>query len=355
MELRTAPAPWNSGSKIYLILRMQELAKQQEEAKKWRDLLKNHVEPTAKERAEQMAKLQYEEGKGLFAVAYSTIHKAACDGNVDGLRWFLTGKGRKSTTTGKTINVDEYDAAALSPIHYAAERGHNAAIEFLLAQRCGVDVKSGNGNTALMYAAKTNKCHTIELLHANGAQVTMQNMGGMTPVHFAVQGDHIEALTLLKKLYDADLASAHRIMEAAVEDGEGVVGGGDKSDASTMETSITDDDSSVTTHHTLEQAVYMVGLPMCIEVNTKSKNGTTPLHMCANFDSRNCLEFLLRLVGRGIDINETDCNGETAAHKAARKSYFAAYEMLLAAGANDELHNLMHESPQELLNDHTQY
>ena len=61
---------------------MQELQEREKEKQRWRELLQTGREPTAKERTEHVRKLQFEEGQGLFAVAYSTLHKAACDGNV---------------------------------------------------------------------------------------------------------------------------------------------------------------------------------------------------------------------------------------------------------------------------------
>ena len=178
--------------------KMQELQEREKEKQKWRDLLANTHEPTPEERTEHVRKLQFEQGVGLFAVAYSTLHKAACDGNVDGLKWFLTGKGRSGGgSTGGKVNVDDFDAAGMCAIHYAAERGHDSSVEFLLKRKCAIDVESGNGNTSLHYAAAKNKCSTIRLCHERGANLLARNKAGLTAAHFAANSDHIEALEVL--------------------------------------------------------------------------------------------------------------------------------------------------------------
>ena len=48
--------------------------------------------------------------------------------------------------------------------------------------------------------------------------------------------------------------------------------------------------------------------------------------------------------------------GETALHKAARKSHFASYNLLVIEGkANEECINFAHETPAEVLKDDIRY
>ncbi len=338
---------------------MQEVQALEKEKEKWRTLLETYKEPTPRERAEHVRRLQYEEGQGLFAVAYSTIHKAACDGNVDGLKWFLTGKGRKKGG-GDKIGPDDYDSAGNSPIHYASERGHNKAIEYLLKRGSRVNMPTTNGMTPLMYAAKNNKISTVKLLYENGAELIATNKAGMSAIHFAVQTDQLDALKYISDVYDKMVLDAAELVEQFKEEygaGDAGNGKGDDKDAGKADDNGEDlkstgtkstansDDTEFKKQEAFDNAVVLLERPPKYALELKSKNGTTPLHMCANFDSRNCLKFL---IDHKVDTNIVDNFGESALHKAARKNYNIAYKMLVDAGAVPGLLNHMHEKPSEL-------
>jgi len=330
---------------------MQELQEQQKEKQKWRDLLNTYKEPTPQERTEHVRKLQFEKGQGLFAVAYSTLHKAAMDGNVDGLKWFLTGKGRNAGSGGAKISVDDFDACQLSAIHYAAERGHNAAIEFLLKRKSKVNCKSGNGNTAMHYAAKSNNCDTIRLLHSEGGDLLARNMGGMTPSHFCCQVDNIEALKVIKELMDGDLEKASALVEAAAEDGTAAnvdrVAPEDKGEENSQNNESVHEQSEQSEE--IKAAIALLEHPKLVEIDMPSLNRTRPIHLAASFDSRRCLEYILSFPH--LDRNSTDFMGESALHKASRKNFHICYDMLIEAGADNQLHNNMHETPAALMQD----
>jgi len=330
---------------------MQELQEREKEKQKWRDLLQTVREPSAKERTEHVRKLQFEEGQGLFAVAYSTLHKAACDGNVDGLKWFLTGKGRSSGgVKGAKVNVDDYDSAGNCAIHYAAERGHDSSVLFLLKRKCAIDVESGNGSTPLHFAAKNNRVSTIRLLHEKGANLLARNKGGMTAAHFAANSDHLESLKVLKELMDGDLAAATVMVNAAADAGEGNVE--EREDRDMMEDMSSHNEISTIEGENAEltRAVHLLEYPKNIVIDTPSLNHTRPLHLATSFNCRRCMEFILKA---GVDPNSLDFMGEAAMHKAARKNFHLAYEMLKEYNAAEQLLNNMHETPAQLLQDTT--
>ena len=330
---------------------MQEVQALEKEKEKWRTLLETYKEPTVKERAEHVRRLQYEEGQGLFAVAYSTIHKAACDGNVDGLKWFLTGKGRKKGG-GDKIGPDDYDSAGNSPIHYASERGHNKAIEYLLKRGSQVDMPTTNGMTPLMFAAKSNKISTMILLYENGAELIAVNKAGMSAIHFAVQTDQIDALKYISDVYDKMVLDAADLVEELKEEyGAGDATSNRKADDNVdlesqgTKASLNSDSTEIKKQEAFDNAVVLLERPPKYALELKSKNGTTPLHMCANFDSRECLKFL---IDHKVDVNLIDNFGESALHKAGRKNYNIAYKMMVDAGAVSGLLNHMHEKPSDL-------
>jgi ankyrin repeat protein len=121
-------------------------------------------------------------------------------------------------------------------------------------------------------------------------------------------------------------------------------------------------------------------------IETVSKNGGTALHVAAVFDSRRTIKVLLDLdvdvsstvqrlfcammfssccdaimmrcavmtphpLSALVQVNARDNMMETAMHKAARRNFILAYNMLKAAGGRDTLLNLMGETPADVLVD----
>lgn len=173
---------------------MQALQEKQREQQRLIEALRDFKEPTVEERIRHNKDLQYNQNQNLFAVLYSTIHKAAMDNSVSGILWFLQGNFKPR------IHVDDFDRFRVCPIHYAAERGADDAVRCLLENHCEVDVKSGDGQTALMYAAKEGRLSTMRLLFEHGASLPAVNRAGMSAAHFAAQSDRVETFALLIEL-----------------------------------------------------------------------------------------------------------------------------------------------------------
>jgi hypothetical protein len=151
---------------------MQALAKKQLEEQKMRELLSTNETRTVEERVAHCRSLQYEEHKGLFAISHSSIHKAAADGSIDGLKFFL------NSSRKPRVRVDDFDKSGYCPMHCAAQKGSNHSITFLIEHGSSVDVRSTYGDTALMHACKENKLESISLLFGLGADVSASNRAG---------------------------------------------------------------------------------------------------------------------------------------------------------------------------------
>ncbi len=77
---------------------MQALHSKQQEEAFWNSLFdKGYREPTVEEKVERCKRIQFIDHEPLFAVQYSTIHKAASDGDLMGLTYLLnmSDKGRR--------------------------------------------------------------------------------------------------------------------------------------------------------------------------------------------------------------------------------------------------------------------
>ena len=134
---------------------MQEMQRKQREQQLFYDLIKEGAGKTVEERVEYNKDLEYNKHANLFAVSYSTIHKAACDGSVSGIKYFMSLKSKPR------IKSDDLDKFGIRPIHYAAERGFNDAVETLLSFGCNVDARTSDDMTAMMFASKAGKLDTM--------------------------------------------------------------------------------------------------------------------------------------------------------------------------------------------------
>lgn len=151
---------------------MQALQKKQAEEQKMRELLATDANRSIEERVAHSRALLYEEHKGAFAIAHSSIHKAAADGSIDGLKFFLSSNHRPK------VRIDDFDKNGFCPLHSAAVRGADHSIRYLIEQGCSVDVRSTYGDTALMHACKENQLSSISLLFGLGAQISLSNKAG---------------------------------------------------------------------------------------------------------------------------------------------------------------------------------
>lgn len=363
---------------------MQELQKRQKEQQKFLDLIKEGAGKTVEERVEYNKDLEYNKHANLFAVSYSSIHKAACDGSVSGIKYFMTLKSKPR------IKIDELDKFGLRPIHYAAERGHNEAIKTMLELKHPVDATTVDGMTAMMYAGKDGRVDTMKLLFEHKANLQMVNRAGMSVAHFAAQNDFVEVFgvlldmnkeskeAILQMIEQAEIngdappqavaaaakgsakASTTPAKKKAAADSDSDKDSDEESDAKEEDESIPgkaaahvldDDDDDIDDAERLRrQFRVMLNLPDTAIIDIASKNGTRPLHVAATFNAIHTVAFLIK---NGADLNAADSAGETPLHKAARRNNFDVYRLLAGAGAKNDVKNFSRETPKELLADLT--
>ena len=87
--------------------------------------------------------------------------------------------------------------ALADPIHDAAYDGDLAGVQAELDKGADVNAKNESGVTPLLWAAWKGHKEVAELLIANGADVNSKNDRGMTPLHQAALGGHKEIAELL--------------------------------------------------------------------------------------------------------------------------------------------------------------
>ena len=93
-------------------------------------------------------------------------------------------------------------------IYNAAEEGDVALQEILKNSATNIDVKDGNGLTALHWAARYGLVQAAQLLISSNASVHAKNNGEQTPVHYAA---HFGKNSVLKLLLDNSSSSFNSV------------------------------------------------------------------------------------------------------------------------------------------------
>jgi ankyrin repeat protein len=398
---------------------MQELQRRQREEKILNDML-NDAEGAYKRSLEgriaHVTDLQYGKHLNIFATSYSSIHKAAADGNESGIRYFLERDEKPK------VYPDDYDKFGIAAIHYAAEKGYDVIINVLIEAGCPVDLPTTDGMTALMYAAKNNQLKTMDLLVlTHKASLLAINRAGMSAAHFAAQLDHVDTFEKLLQLNvamkeiatqeiadaemlaenpDAVAANADKAARKAQKDasdrkaldkigsgGASGKGSGPADDASTAsgeshEKRTKKKDKKADAKASEKKAGPGAGAkvgpiggvdgtqdPDANPADELRKRYTELLNLpdtaIVDIPSRNgtrpihiaatynSLRVLALLIKTGAKLNAQDTAGENSLHKAARRCNTDAYKMLVAAGGYEDVRNTSRETAKELLKDNS--
>ena len=117
-----------------------------------------------------------------------SIHKAVSEKNIQAVKQHLA--------AGTDVNAKCLNNAK-TPLHIAANVGHNEITELLIANGADVNAKGLHSRTPLHYAAIGGSRKFAELLIANGADVNAKSKIGLTSLHNAAvhgQKDFVELL-----------------------------------------------------------------------------------------------------------------------------------------------------------------
>jgi len=117
-----------------------------------------------------------------------SIWNAAEKGNIEAVKQHLA--------SGADVNVK--DTNRWTPLHYAAWKGHKKIVVTLIAKGADVNAKNRYG-TPLHLPAGSGHKDIAKLLIANGADVNVKDVGGDTPLDWAINRNHPEIADLLRK------------------------------------------------------------------------------------------------------------------------------------------------------------
>ena len=203
-----------------------------------------------------------------------------------------------------------------SPLYYAARCGFRDLVEHLVANDPKqVNATGGYFVTPLVAALAGEHFQTAKFLHDNGADPNVRGYGGITPLQSAAYHGEFEMVQLLLK-YKADVHHARR-----------------HEDETMLHFALQNyDDSGRRPNLAVSLSnVARLLLEHGADVNARTNDGSTPLHVAAGSGSVEAIHVLLE---HGADANARKNDDTTPLHEAARNGRAEAIRVLLEHGAD---------------------
>ncbi|CEP02455.1 hypothetical protein PBRA_009039 [Plasmodiophora brassicae] len=196
-------------------------------------------------------------------------------------------RNRLRSATTMLVNAD--DVYGMSPLHWAARRGHARVLKLFLEYSTNMDVNAINveGKTALHWAAMNGHCNATEvLLAARRLNIAVNRIdpNGWTPLHWAAHNGHGCVAALLVR-------------------------------APGMEINAPDSKRWTPLHYACQQnhlhvVQILVNNGNSDVINAPGRRLWTPLHLAVSWDRIEVVRALLQAAD--IDIEATDRAGLTA-------------------------------------------
>ena len=224
------------------------------------------------------------------------IHTAVKSGNLAKV---------KSLLANNPDLIDARDEDNLTPLLWAAFKGHKEIVEFLIVNGAQVNVKSREaGVTPLHAPAYTGREDIAGLLIENGANVNAKNKDGETPLFMAAsRGNKKMVELLLQKGAELNTKSVFSMIEGYTPLHIAIKNG----------------------HKEIAEKLIEKGA----DINIRDKFGRAPLHSVA---VRGYKEIAELLINKGADVNTLTNNGWTPLYLAITNNHQELAAMLRRHG-----------------------
>jgi len=261
--------------------------------------------------------------------------------------------------------------ASAPPLHWAAARGREDIIEFLLA--CGADVDAAeDSGTPLHWAVDAGEAGAAKLLIARGADPNTARKGGATLVHTAAlfnERDVAEALLEAgadvhakdfadqRPLHRAATFADARFVQLLLDHGAEENARGFNNEVSLHQAALVgsadvvrlllDRGGDVTARDVIDRTPLHVAteeghteaalllIAAGADVGAVDKDGETPLHLAARAGDKEVVRAMLK---QPAAVNVKDTFGLTPLHWAVRKEHYGVAELLVATGAKHDIY-----------------
>ncbi|KAM4030755.1 poly [ADP-ribose] polymerase tankyrase-2 isoform 3-T3 [Anomaloglossus baeobatrachus] len=234
----------------------------------------------------------------------------------------------------KGANVNEKTKDFLTPLHVAAEKGHNDVAEVLLKHEAKMNAVDNLGQTCLHRAAHCGHLQTCRILLNSGCDPAIVSLQGFTALQMgkeSVQQLLQEGLSFSNSDVDRQLLEA-----AKAGDMETI-----KKLCNTQTVNCRDVEGRQSTplHFAAgynRVAVVEYLLQHGADVHAKDKGGLVPLHNACSYGHYEVAELLVK---HGAVINVADLWKFTPLHEAAAKGKYEICKLLLQHGADSSKKN----------------
>lgn len=233
------------------------------------------------------------------------------------------------------IVVDMVDDVRWTPLLWATANGHKGIVQQLLDANANTECADENGYTSLMRAVYNHHFSVCALLLQHNANVNHRNKFGATSLYWAAdRGEHtVELLLDAKALVDLGNNNSQTPLFAAAKNGHLAIlrrlllaGANVHHVTDTMQTLLHEALRYVANAELVDEL-----LDAGVDPHAINATGWAPLHYAARRGDRNCISSLLKAK---VDIDCADDHGDTPLILAVKLERTDAVQLLLESGAD---------------------
>jgi ankyrin repeat protein/serine/threonine protein kinase len=227
------------------------------------------------------------------------------------------------------LNINARDESGDTSLHLAVHDNRPEIVSFLIANGAKLNVENIEGNTPLHLAIQYNHLHPdfthnrleiVSFLIDNGAKVNVKNNNGQTPLHIAVFNKRFPTLD-----------NTQNIEGLLLENG--------------AEINIQDNHKTtpldIAVDLQLEDTVALL-ISKHPDVNSEYKYGRTLLHIAVDFKLNDVAK---QLIAKGAFVNAKNNLLQTPLHLATTRGSQDIVELLIAKGARVSVRNVHGQTP----------
>uniref|UniRef100_A0A8C5CUX7 Poly [ADP-ribose] polymerase n=1 Tax=Gadus morhua TaxID=8049 RepID=A0A8C5CUX7_GADMO len=275
--------------------------------------------------------------------------------------------------TPLNVNCHASDGRKSTPLHLAAGYNRVKTVQLLLQHGADVHAKDKGDLVPLHNACSYGHYEVTKLLVKHGACVNAMDLWQFTPLHEAASKNRVEVCSLLLS-YGADptflnchnkssveLAPTTQLKEQLAYEFKGhlLLRASREADLTRVKKHLTGETVAFRHPFTQETALHCASVApypkrrqVCelllrkgADVNEKTKDMLTPLHLASEKSHNDVIELLVKHEAK---VNAVDCLGQTALHRAAQCGHLQTCRLLLGSGGDPRLPSLQGLAPVQL-------